>query len=101
MIKVDCDRCFGKGRINAFSGIMGGVCFKCGGDGYVMRKSKPRVQKEYKVSFLWLDKNDCNYMDGDFCHCWTQKYPSLNKAKKAAEKAMKNNGSQDYKVEAA
>lgn len=42
MYKVECSRCCnGKGRIAAFSHIQGGVCFKCGGKGYVMRKTKP------------------------------------------------------------
>lgn len=99
MIKVSCDRCLGKGRINAYAGIMAGVCFKCNDKGYILQKNPPRTQKTFKVSFLWLDKKDCNYNGGDFCHCWTKKYPSLNKANKAAEKSMLRNGSQDFKVE--
>jgi len=99
VIKVECSRCIGgKGRIDAFSHIKAGVCFKCGGHGFVMQKSKPNPQKTYEISFLWLDKEDLNYNDGEFCHCWNKKYPSLNKANQAAEIAMKNNGSVDYKV---
>lgn len=28
-----CSRCRGNGRLNAFSHVIGGVCFKCGGTG--------------------------------------------------------------------
>jgi len=32
-IVVECGKCFGRGRINAFSHIANGVCFSCGGSG--------------------------------------------------------------------
>jgi hypothetical protein len=101
MIKVECDRCLGKGRINAYAGIQNGICFKCNDKGFVLQKNPPRIQKTFKVSFLWLDKDDCNYNNGDFCHCWSKKYPSMNKARLDAETKMKKNGSSDFKVEIA
>lgn len=99
MAKFECPKCMGKGRINAFAHIESGVCFKCQGKGFVEQKSAPKKQKQFKVSFLWTDKDDCNYRNGDFCHCWTKGYQSENKANQAAAKAMKNNGSVEYKVE--
>lgn len=42
MAKFECPKCSGgSGHIKAFSHVMGGVCFKCGGKGYVEQKTKP------------------------------------------------------------
>ncbi len=99
MIKVDCDRCIGKGIIHAFLGTKNGICFKCAGHGFVTQKNKPRIQKTFTFSFLWLDKDDCNYNDGDFCLCFSRKQPSMNKAILTAKAFMNKNGSSDFKVE--
>ena len=99
MIKVDCHNCNKSGRITAFSHIKNGICFKCEGKGYTEHKAPPRNQKTFAVSFLWLDEEDPNYLNGDFCHCWNKKYPSMNKAKQAAAASMKRNGSVDFRVE--
>lgn len=34
----ECSKCGGAGEIQAFKGIMGGVCFKCNGSGKQSRK---------------------------------------------------------------
>ena len=99
LIKVDCLKCFGKGRINGFEHIQMGVCFSCNGAGFKMQKNPSRVSKEFRVYFLWLDKNDCNYNDGDFCHCGQKKFPSQNKADQWGAKTSATNGSSDYKIE--
>lgn len=40
-------------------------------------------------------------MDGEFCKCFNKKARSYNAAVKIAEKAMKNNGAVEYKIEEA
>ncbi|MGP9633721.1 hypothetical protein ACT3R7_11710 [Halomonas sp. AOP43-A1-21] len=48
--KADCPRCAGgKGHIDAYSHIKGGVCFKCDGKGYVMLKAAPRRSTSWRV----------------------------------------------------
>lgn len=43
-VLVDCPKCCGKGNIPAFSGIAGGICFRCGGEGKVEYR-KVRINK--------------------------------------------------------
>ena len=52
MHTFDCPRCFGKGRINAFSHVIAGVCFKCNGVGTITQKSKPRVSKKFAIGIV-------------------------------------------------
>jgi hypothetical protein len=40
---VECNKCLGKGRIDAFAHIANGECFACGGTGKVEPKSKVEV----------------------------------------------------------
>ena len=99
MIKAECNKCNGTGFIKEFNHVIGGVCFNCHGDGYVIRKSKPVYLKKYIFSFLWLDKNDSNYMDGNFCKCFSKKCKNIKDAIAIGEKAMKKNASSDFKIE--
>lgn len=32
--KIDCGKCLGRGHIEAYRGIAGGVCFACAGSGH-------------------------------------------------------------------
>lgn len=99
MAKYECPKCSnGKGIINAFSHVLGGVCFKCKGTGFIEQKNKPTISKQYSFSFLWTDPNHCNYRNGDFCKCFIKKARSESAAIKIAEKAMKANGSVDFSV---
>lgn len=49
---VTCSRCDGVGRLEAYSGVHGGVCFKCNGSGSVLtpkgRAAKKRVDEVQK-----------------------------------------------------
>jgi hypothetical protein len=40
MIKVDCDKCSGKGSIDGFGHIENGRCFRCGGNRVFMVDAK-------------------------------------------------------------
>lgn len=42
-----CSRCEGAGRIRAFSHVVGGVCFRCGGTG--KQKSKPATSTTWAI----------------------------------------------------
>lgn len=58
MFKVPCPRCMNeKGVISAFRHVRGGVCFKCGGAGYVERKTEPRPMKSWRVGAVNLRKD--------------------------------------------
>ncbi len=51
MYKVECPRCSnGKGVINAFRHVKGGVCFKCDGVGYVEVKTNPESLIKAKIA---------------------------------------------------
>jgi hypothetical protein len=52
MIKVECGKCLGKGRINAFRHVVGGTCFACNGQGFKMQKNPPRRSKQWQVGAL-------------------------------------------------
>ena len=41
--KIRCTKCMGKGRITAYSHIIGGICFACNGKGYFTRKVKSQA----------------------------------------------------------
>ena len=41
----DCPKCEGHGKIGAYSHVMLGVCFKCGGSGKVASKPAAKSQK--------------------------------------------------------
>lgn len=82
-MKVECPRCTnGKGRIHAFSHVLGGVCFKCSGTGYVERKTAPKAQFWFRC---W------SVIDGEGGFYWSIKAPTekqaLTKARKFIEKA--------------
>ncbi|MFV7771687.1 hypothetical protein [Shewanella marisflavi] len=100
MPRFQCPKCTnGQGYINAYYHVLGGVCFHCKGKGFVEQKSAPRKSKTYVFSFLWTNPKAVNYRDGEFCICFKRKARSLNAAIKIAEQSMKNNGSQDFRVE--
>lgn len=94
----NCEKCLGKGHIQAFGHILGGVCFSCKGEGKIKKKKNP--SKSFRVSFLWDDKSDVNYMNGDFCACGIIKSKTEYEAIKKAKKRMISNGSVAYRVEA-
>lgn len=50
MVKVECAKCGGKGKIKAFSGIAGGICFACDGKGHSFQKSAPKQSIKFLVS---------------------------------------------------
>lgn len=50
-VKCECAKCNGKGVIKAFAGIAGGVCFTCGGKGYVMLKQARVEKKKFGADF--------------------------------------------------
>ncbi len=84
LVKVECARCLGgKGHISAFNHIQGGVCFQCGGKGYVMRKAAPRQMFWYRC---WT------VIDGEGGFYWSLRAPSeqqaLTKTRKKIEKAI-------------
>lgn len=56
-MKVPCGRCAGHGTIEAFAGVLGGVCFKCGGRGYVSQKGPYRSSRYYSV-FVRMSHDD-------------------------------------------
>lgn len=49
-----CTRCAGTGRLNCFSNVLGGVCFKCKGSG--MQTTKP-AKPSIKWAVLGEDRN--------------------------------------------
>lgn len=50
MYKIECSRCAsGKGIISAFRHVRGGVCFKCGGDGYTLSRTSPEARAKAKA----------------------------------------------------
>ena len=99
MKKYECGKCSGKGRIAAFNHVVAGVCFKCNGRGYVVRKSAPRPAKKFNVWFLWADEKDANYMGGEFCMCGVISARSNAEAERKAKARMNGNGSVDYRIE--
>jgi len=100
LIKVDCRKCDNTGFINAFNHVKRGICFQCSGHGFQMLKNKPRIQKRYRIGFLWADKDHCNYNNGEILMVWgAQGYASLPAANRKAEAAMRINGSIEYLVE--
>lgn len=56
--KITCTKCFGKGRISAFSHVQGGVCFDCGGKGHRM------VAANHKPSILFSIEVTCVRAEG-------------------------------------
>jgi len=101
MNKYECPKCSGKGNITAYANIAGGVCFACGGKGYKLQKSAPKVSRTYSFLFLWEDQSDPNYRGGEFCRCFNKKARSLAAAERIAAQAMARNGSVAFKIEAA
>ena len=47
--KIKCGKCNGTGNIQAFSHIVGGVCFACEGKGHKILKNKPRPSILFSV----------------------------------------------------
>ena len=97
--KFACPKCDGKKTINAFTHVQGGVCFHCGGAGYVMQKTAPKKSQEYEISFLWTDPADVNYMNGEFCNCGKISARSRSAAEKKAAERMSKNGAAAYKLQ--
>lgn len=56
---TECDRCNGKGHINGYAHVMGGVCFKCAGSG------KQAVKKVRKPSPAQLAKKAAQEAERD------------------------------------
>lgn len=99
MPTFECPKCTdGSGNIKAFSHVLGGVCFQCKGTGRVEQKNAPRKSKTYSFSFLWVNPEDSNYMNGEFCKCFNKKARSMSAAIKIAKTSMAKNGSVDFKV---
>lgn len=46
-VKETCGRCIGTGYFQAFSHVQGGVCFKCGGSGYIINTVRAYSETEY------------------------------------------------------
>lgn len=97
--KVECSKCSGKGNISAFGHVLGGVCFSCNGVGYKVLKNKPRPSKSFVFFYLWNDPNDCNYMGGEYCRCYTRKFRNMAAAERHADVAVTRNGSVAYRIE--
>lgn len=68
MNKYTYPKCDGNKVIRGFSHILGGVCFHCGGAGFIMQKHAPTKSLEFEISFLWDDPADVNYMIGGGSH---------------------------------
>lgn len=98
IIKINCPKCDGRGRIAAFGHVQGGVCFSCGGTGVGIRSSASKPSKSFAIGFLWTDPADVNYRDGQFCPCFTIKARSRAEAEKKAAAAMSRNGSSAFSV---
>ena len=84
MYKVDCPRCMNtSGHIRAFSHVQGGVCFKCGGKGFVLRKTKPQKKSWFKCFAV---------LNGEFAHWYNLTAPSevqaLTKWQKEVERRI-------------
>jgi len=47
--KVTCGHCNGTGNIPFYNHVYGGVCFHCGGRGFLVRKTKPKPQIDWAV----------------------------------------------------
>lgn len=45
-----CGRCQGRGRLEAFSGVLGGVCFGCGGSGEQLTREGKAARKRYDAA---------------------------------------------------
>ena len=65
-VAYECPRCCGKGNIQAFSGIMGGVCFKCNGSvkcyGKPSKRQLPIVSDAAKRSYNTIKTGDLESM---------------------------------------
>jgi len=48
--QITCGRCNGKGRITAYSGIYGGVCFGCNGSGTKFTRKGATAQKAFRAA---------------------------------------------------
>lgn len=66
-----CYRCDGRGKIQAYSHVMSGVCFKCGGSG--RQKSKPAR------TVMWAVLGT-NPQTGEEVHCYNVNAPTGKKA---------------------
>jgi hypothetical protein len=97
-MKVECPRCLnGKGHIRAFTHVQGGVCFKCGGAGFVERKTAPKKRFWFRC---WT------MLDGEGAFRYSLKAPSekqaMTKLRKFIEKAAAKGigyDLQNYRVE--
>lgn len=49
-IKATCHKCGGRGRIQGFGHVAGGICFTCQGKGFIMVK---RTVKEHAQIAVW------------------------------------------------
>lgn len=48
-VTYECDRCQGRGKIQAFTHVIGGTCFKCRGTGRLKRKPAKSSSVLYAV----------------------------------------------------
>lgn len=58
MMKVECGKCNGHGYIKAFNHIAAGVCFRCEGRGYHLRKRAPRKSFKYSFSAVLIETQE-------------------------------------------
>ena len=65
MYKETCLRCDGKGELWQFKHVLGGRCFKCNGDGFVLlkhkRKLKPPVRQLTEEEIAIIEANNARY----------------------------------------
>lgn len=85
-----CSRCDGRGRINGFSHVIGGVCFKCGGSG--TQEGKP-AKKGIKYAVFLIERST-----GKPVHIYNEIATSAEQAiKKASVTAQR--ASESFKAE--
>lgn len=96
----ECPRCHGgKGVISAFKHVQGGVCFKCGGKGFVV--GKPSAPQQCFIAMQkWDDPSDCNYNGGDFIVTFRFKARNQKDADKKLATKLGNSGREFYALAA-
>lgn len=52
MLKVNCSKCDGKGKLLEYMGIQGGICFRCNGKGYFTLSEKEAAKQEKAKRFI-------------------------------------------------
>lgn len=95
MVKVDCLKCSGTGKIQVFSHVANGICFACEGIGFKTYKKKPIPKRKFAVSFQYGTEN----APTEFVHCWNINSRNKKEVERKAEKAMATNGAFAWRVE--